>query len=237
MRLTPNPLHEVVVRPKHSPRQRLFVAAAAVLALLLIAGLIFRYGLRSAGFNQSAFAHAQEALRADLRRVQDENKTLRDALARAELALKMDQTAYRDLDRALKTSAAEITSLREELRFYRNIISPDNKTAGLQIQRLDIGPMNPDGVPFKLVLIQALRHERNVSARVSFEITGQQGGKAMTVAYPGVDKPIMVNFKYFQDVTGKWPVPAAFIPETVKVSVVPAGSDTVIERLYPWPGA
>lgn len=237
MRLIPSPLDEVVVRPKHSPRRRLFVAAAAVLTLLLIGGVIFRYGLNSAGFNQSAFARAQESLQADMRKVQEENKSLRDALARAELALQMDQTAYRDLDRALKSSAAEITSLREELRFYRNIISPDNKTAGLQIQRLDIGPPVADGVSFKLVLIQALKHDRNVAARVSFEITGQQDGKQASIAYPSVDKPIMVNFKYFQDVTGKWPMPAAFVPERVKVSVVPAGSDTAIERLYPWPGA
>lgn len=237
MRLKPNPLDELVVRPKQSPRRRLFMVAAAVLGLLLVGGLIFRYGLDSAGFNQLAFARAQESLQADVRRVQEENKSLRDALARAELALQMDQTAYRDLDRALKSSAAEITTLREELRFYRNIISPDNKTAGLQIQRLDIGPAAADGVAFKLVLIQALKHERNVSAQVSFEILGQQAGQATSIPYPGVDKPITVNFKYFQDVTGKWRVPAAFVPERVKVSVVPAGADTPIERLYPWPGA
>lgn len=237
MRFTISPSDELVVRPKRSPRRRLFVLAASVLSLLLVGGFIFRYGLNSAGFNQVAFARAQESMQADMRRVQEENKSLRDALARAELALQMDQTAYRDLDRALKTSAAEITTLREELRFYRNIISPDNKTAGLQIQRLDIGSPAADGVAFKLVLIQALKHDRNISARVTFEILGQQAGQAASIAYPGVDKPITVNFKYFQDVAGRWQLPATFVPERVKVSVVPAGSDTAIERLYPWPGA
>ena len=61
---------------------------------------------------------------------------LREEGARAQRTIQMDQAAYQELDKSLKTSAQEIVALSEEVNFYRNIIWPVDKKSGLRIQNL-----------------------------------------------------------------------------------------------------
>lgn len=227
---------ELVVRPRQSPRATLIVAGLLVLTLLGAGGFIYNYGLSTAGMDRYAVARQQEEFQNEVKRIKAENQDLRDSLARAQLALQMDQTAYQELDRSLKGSSQEINKLREELSFYRNIISPPNKQAGLQIQRLDIGKAPGDNMyNYKLVLIQALKHDRPAGGQVKFEVQGEQDGKTTVLYVPDADKPIYVNFKYFQDVDGVFHFPSSFKPVRVKVTVTVAGSANGVEQTYNWP--
>jgi hypothetical protein len=150
----------------------------------------------------------------------------------------MDQTAYQELDHSLKESAQEIVKLREELNFYRNIISPPNKKSGLRIQSLNI---EADGsrnrYRYKLVLIQALKHDRSLKGKATFEIAGLQAGKSKSLVFPrSADKAIRVNFKYFQDIEGHFELPKNFRPEQVKVNVNTWGRNAqTIQEIYAWP--
>jgi hypothetical protein len=183
----------------------------------------------------------QLGLKGELGRLKDENQELREALARAQRALQMDQTAYQELDQALKDSAKEIVKLREELTFYRNIISPANKVSGLQIQSLHIERVGTDhsknDYRYKLVLVQALKHDRQIYGRAKLDVSGMQAGEEVTLTYPpAADKPINLNFKYFQDVDGVLDLPKNFKPIRVKVSVTTTGYDAqTIDQVYTWP--
>jgi len=151
----------------------------------------------------------------------------------------MDQTAYQDLDRSLKVSAQEIVKLREELNFYRNIISPPDQKSGLRIQNLYIEPAaGVNRFSYKLVLIQALKHERSISGIARFEISGVQGGQDTVLRVPAAnERPIGVNFKYFQDIEGRFELPRNFKPLKVKVSVTTSGGTQEVEAVYAWPQA
>lgn len=174
----------------------------------------------------------------EVTKLRDENQSLREHLSRAELLVQTNQTAYLELDRALKGSAQEMLKLREELDFYRNIISPSSKTSGLQIQRLHITPGNDVGqYRYKLVLIQALKHERNVGGRVEFEVVGERDGASSKVRFPNGASGIGFSFKYFQDIEGKWDLPVGFNPEAVIVRVLSAGAGSGMEQTFPWPRA
>lgn len=229
---------ELVVKPRRSPKVKLFLAGAVVLGILGLAGVVYNHGLSSAGFDRLAVAHRQQELQDQLQKLKAENQDLRDALARAQLAVQMDQTAYAELDRSLKNSSLEISKLREELSFYRNIISPDNKISGLQIQRLDINPTGTQNeFSYKLVLIQALKHDQSVGGQVRFEIQGEQDGAPATVRIPGsAEKPLAVSFRYFQDVVGGFRLAPGFKPSRIKVTVSGGGA-IIAERTYPWPRA
>lgn len=228
---------DLVIKQRYSPRIKLLIAVIVAVVLLISAGLIYNYGLDRAGFERQNAEQTQQTLQDEMRRLQDQNKDLQESLARSERTIQMDQTAYQDLDKSLKASAQEIVKLREELNFYRNIISPADKKSGLRIQNLYIESAGgTNQFRYKLVLIQALKHERSVQGRASFEISGMQVGEDVVLKVPGAnERPILVNFKYFQDIEGKLDLPRNFQPKRVKVTITTPGGTFVAEATYNWP--
>ena len=239
MIFNPNKTGEMIVKPRVSPRAKIVIAVVIVTALVFAFGWIYNYGLSVAGFHWLSANRQQEALRADIKRLEKANAELRVALARAQRTLQMDQSAYQELDRALKASADEIVELREELNFYRNIISPVDKKAGLRIQSLAIEPIgNTNEYRYKLVLIQALKHDRSIRGKAQLEISGMQGGQDTVMKFPrSSEGPIKVSFKYFQDIQGKFELPKDFKPRQVKVTVIPVRGRQGVEEVYSWPVA
>lgn len=232
-----NRTSELVVKPRLSSRSKLIVTALIGLGLLLSAGSIYNYGLTTAGFKRLLATEKEGTLNDQIDKLSKENKELQAALARSERTLQMDQTAYKGLDRQLKGSAREITKLRGELNFYRNIISPSNKKSGLRIQSLALEKTDKkSSYRYKLVLIQALTHDRNIRGNAKLEVSGMQAGKATTLSYPTArQKAIRINFRYFQDVTGKIELPGNFEPREIKIKVNTRGrGGQSVEQVYPW---
>ena len=228
---------ELVIKQRYSPRVKMLLAVIAAVVLLVASGLIYNYGLDRAGFERQSAQETQQTLQDEMRKLGNENQELRESLARSQRTIQMDQAAYQDLDKSLKASAQEIVKLREELNFYRNIISPADKKSGLRIQTLYIEAAGgTNQYRYKLVLIQALKHESTVQGRASFEISGMQVGEDVVVKVPNAnERSIPVNFKYFQDIEGKLELPRNFQPKRVKVTITTPGGTSMAEATYNWP--
>ncbi len=227
----------MIVKRQLSPRTKLLIAGSVGAIVIGATVFIYEHGLSMAGFERALAARLQQGLEQETGRLGDENQQLREALARAERTIQMDQAAYQDLDKSLQASAQEIVKLREELNFYRNIISPADKKGGLRVQSLDIQPTGSGSTyRYKLVLIQALKHERSIFGTVSIEISGQQGGQTTVFKVPAAsERAIPVNLKYFQDIEGKFELPRSFRARTIKVNVNIAGGAQTVEAVYDWP--
>jgi hypothetical protein len=227
----------VVIKRQLSSRAKLVIVGCIGAVVVGTALFVYEHGLSMAGFERALATRLQQRLEDDNSRVRDENQQLREALARAERTIQMDQAAYQDLDKTLQVSAQEIVKLREELNFYRNIISPADKKAGLRVQSLDIQQVGTGTVyRYKLVLIQALKHDRSVFGTVGLEINGTQAGQGVTFKVPNAsERPIQVNLKYFQDIEGKFELPKGFRPRNIRVNVITAGGGQTAEAVYDWP--
>ena len=228
---------ELIIKQRYSPRIKLLLAVILTLALLASAGFIYNYGLNRAGFERQSAQQTEQTLQDEMRKLRDENQGFQESLARAQRTIQMDQAAYQDLDKSLKASAQEIVKLREELDFYRNIISPADKKSGLRIQNLYIEPAGgANQYRYKLVLIQALKHESVIQGRAILEISGMQVGEDTLLRFPATnERPIMVNFKYFQDIEGKLELPRNFQPKRIKVYITTSGGTSMAEATYAWP--
>jgi hypothetical protein len=228
---------ELIIKQRFSPRMKLLLAVIMAVALLAAAGFIYNYGLNRAGFEQQSAQQTQQSLQEELRKIRGENQGLQESLARAQRTIQMDQAAYQDLDKSLKASAQEIVKLREELNFYRNIISPTDKISGLRIQNLYIEPAGgTNQYRYKLVLIQALKHERAILGRAILEISGLEVGEDKILRFPALnERPIQVNFKYFQDIEGKLELPRNFQPKRIKVYIKTLGGESMADATYAWP--
>lgn len=230
----------MIVKPRYSPRTKMIIASTIAFLVIVGSAGIYNYGLNTAGFQKMLASKAVSQLEDKITRLESENQELREGLARAERTLQMDQTAYKDLDRSLQASSGEIARLREELNFYRNIISPPNKKAGLRIQSLNIEKAKKAShYRYKLVLIQALKHDYTIYGHAKFEVSGLQAGKNTVLNFPGSGaKPVRVNFRYFQDVEGELELPLNFQPKQIKVSVTTTGRGAqTVEQTYEWPNA
>lgn len=230
---------QLVVKPRLSSRVKLLLIGTTLTVVVLGSGWIYNYGLSTAGFERSSAAQKEEHLQEQLKQQKAENNDLREKLAQAQRSVQMNDTAFQELDRSLKSSAQEIVKLREELNFYRNIISPADKKSGLRIQNLSIEPTETaNKYRYKLVLIQALKHEHTIDGSASLEIVGVQGGQDSVVSIPGSGgDAIKVSFKYFQDIEGQFELPKNFKPRRVKVNVKPTRGAQAVEESYAWPRA
>lgn len=231
-------LGDLVVKPRRPAHVRLFWIAVAIVGVIVVGGAIYNYGLSMAGFNSVSALAENARLKDELAGLRTENQDLRDGLARAQRAIQMDQAAYHDLDHSLQASAQEIMKLREDVNFYRNIISPADKTPGLRIQKLSVDPGGGEHqYYYKLMLIQALKQDRTIVGRVRFAIAGTQNDNSATVTIPGPsDKPIGVNFKYFQDIEGTFQLAPDFKPLRITVDVLGPNGQALVEHTYQWPG-
>ncbi len=227
---------ELVIKPRYSPRTKLLIAVGAASGAVLLAMWIYNYGVSMAGFERWAASRAQEGMQQDNKRLEQENQDLREALARAQRSVQMSETAYEELDKSLQRSSQEVVRLREDLNFYRNIITPPDKKSGLRVQSLVIESADkPNLYRYKLVLVQALKHERVIRGSAHLEITGMQAGETTVLKVPkSGEKPISVDFKYFQDIEGRFDLPKSFRPQQIKVEVTTTAGQTV-EEVYRWP--
>jgi hypothetical protein len=233
-----NRTSELVVKPRQPFRTKLIAALSGVVVTLLVVAGVYRYGLQRAGFEVGLASQEQSRLKDQIDQLTKENQNLQEKLARAQRSQQMNQTAYAEVNQTLKQSAQEALKLREEISFYKNILSPADKIPGIRVQSLEIKPGDGDAqYHYKLVVIQALKHDHNIRGSAHFEISGLQAGKDIVLEFPGrKGKRIGFNFKYFQDIEGDIQLPAAFEPHQIKVTVKTVGRrGKTIEKEYPWP--
>jgi hypothetical protein len=213
------------------------VIAVFVAAGMFVTGLL--WAQITEGEKGRRYDHAIEAARS----LKEENDRLRSRiesitadLARADRQIQIDKVAYDELTESLDVSESYITELREELRFYRSIISPEDSDAGVRVHDFSVSPLpEQSGFRYKLVLVQALKHDREVSGTVNIEIEGERGGQTERLPLTEIgDPPGAMSFRYFQRFSGDVRLPDAFVPRRVLVSVKPRPTQGGPEPLDKW---
>jgi hypothetical protein len=112
---------------------------------------------------------------AEERGVSDE---LRRQLAIGETSSEIDRATYEQVKTTLGDLQAKIQAQEEELVFYRGIVSPQDRVAGLRIQSLEALPSDGEGrYLVRLLLVQAIVHSRRVSGAVKLQLEGIQDGQ------------------------------------------------------------
>src|SRR5690606_5141447 len=90
---------------------------------------------------------------------------------------------YAEVEQTLADLQAQISKQREELAFYRGIVSPEDGVGALRVQRFEILRGNGERhYRLRLVLVQSMSQERPVSGSVLVRIEGMQGQEARQLA-------------------------------------------------------
>lgn len=217
----------------------LYVVGLAVLGS--VGYLLFELGRYQGGY--SAVDHRRE--RAELRQIIDQQAADADELRRQITGLRtsqeIDQETYAQVESNLTQLQLRIQAQEEELAFYQGIISPENGLAGLRIQNLNLTKADgEEHYVLRLVLVQAISHDRRAAGVVRFNIEGVRYGETQQLSPEEVlldhdSADIPYAFRYFQSLQRDLVLPADFQPSQVNVEIWPQESrDQPLLHSYEW---
>lgn len=219
------------------------IAVRAVIAALVLgaAYLLFEFGRIQAGYDVVAAAEERQVYEERIEALENTIIDLNEDIALLETHRDIDREAYTRVEASLTKLQAKIQEQKDALAFYRGIVSPADGNAGLKVQdfRLSRGQRERE-YQIRLVLVQAMKHDRKVSGDVKLRIAGVENGVEKSYSYDELlpddgDSKWAFSFRYFQDFDRAVVLPDGFTPETVTVEVQSrTRSIASIEESFAW---
>ena len=212
-----------------------------VVLALVATYLVFEYGRISAGYDVVDAGNERAAFEEHIDTLDDEIAELKQEIAVLETHREIDREAYKEVESGLGSLQAKIQEQRDAIAFYRGIVSPADGKPGLRVQDLKLtrGAEERE-FNLRLVLVQAMKHDRKVSGDVAVSVEGSEDGEdktyTLTELLPAdAESAWPFSFRYFQDFDRQLVLPDGFTPERIRVEVRSrTRSISSIEESYAW---
>jgi hypothetical protein len=218
-----------------------------VLGVLVAAGslyLAFELGRYRSGYSVLDQRRERTAAAERLAAEQGASEELRRQLAIVETGSEIDAETYAQVKATLSDLQAQIQRQEEELVFYRGIVSPQDRVAGLRIQSLEVLPSDGEGRHLlRLLLVQAIVHSRSVSGTVKLQLAGVTDGQSVSfdvaeLVTAGTPYDMAYEFRYFQGLEADLTLPLGFEPQRVTVEIWPNEARAErINQTFDWPSS
>jgi len=219
------------------------VATVLVVIVLGVGGWsLYELGLRHGGYHARQARATEAHLRIDVSDLREQVSKLADRNTLLERAERIEREAREDLRGVIEKREQRISHLKEELAFYRNLVSPSDMEPGLHVRRLEVAPVagSPGVFRYELVLTQINGSDRYCSGHIDFTLVGRRSRDRVEV---GLDElavseespETFFRFKYFQTLTGQIRVPDGVEPARLLLRVNPE-QDRLdpLKDDYPW---
>jgi len=218
------------------------VVRFVIVALIGISAyLIFEYGRISAGYDRVEAGNISQAYEDRIMQLEDNIVDLKQEIAILETNREVDRESYKEVEESLSGLQAKIQEQRDAIAFYRGIVSPSDGNSGLRVQDLRFSRGKAEReFNVRLVLVQAMKHDRKVSGDVNLSIVGDQNGTETTYAFTQLvpedaDRSWPFSFRYFQNFDRQLVLPDGFTPERITVEVrSKTRSISSIEESFAW---
>ena len=216
---------ELVVK-SHRPWQRWLMLIGSWVGVFFVALSSYWLGQIQAGYNLVETARERGVLEQALTEQQDKSKHRGEQVAVLERTQVIDSQSYDVVRNDLKQMQEEILELREEVQFYRGIVSPSDRQAGLDIQTFKLESADEERLyHFELVMSQVLKNERFVKGVVKLVVHGVQDGEPLSIDFrdisPNKSVGRSLSFRYFQRMGGEIRLPVGFVPRNVMIEMQP----------------
>ena len=213
-----------------------------LLGLVIAIGyLTFEFGRIKGGYDVVDAASERGLYEDRIAELNDEIVALKQEVSLLETHRDIDREAYKEVESSLLELQSKILEQRDALAFYRGIVSPDDGKPGLRVQDLTLtrGEVERE-YNLRLILVQAMQHDRKVSGDVNLSIVGIQSGVETTYALADLlpqsaDAEWPFSFRYFQHFERQLVLPDGFTPERIRVEVrSKTRAISSIEEEFPW---
>lgn len=227
-----------LVIKNHHPAKRPLLAAGLLILLSAAAWGVYELGLYQGGIKRVEVARERDALQQRIDELTLASQQQREQMTMARRGNEIDQAAYKEVRDNLKSLQEEILELREEVEFYRGIVSPVERQVGLNIQNFKLFPAGEDRLyHFELVLTQVLKNDRTATGTVNFVVRGVQAGEPKELRFKDISPNNSIKnnfrFRYFQKTEGDIRLPVDFVPRTVTIEIMPV-KRKVVSKTFDW---
>ncbi len=203
--------------------------------------LVFEFGRIQAEYSIVETSKERAALEATIAGLENEITALKDNIAVLETHRDIEREAYKEVEANLTTLQTKIQEQQDAIAFYRGIVSPEDSKPGLRVQDLKLTRGEEEReYNIRLVLIQAMKHDRKVSGNVRISVDGELDGEETSFTFrdllpEGADAAWKFSFRYFQDFDRLLVLPDGFTPERINVAVdSQTRSIASIEESFTW---
>lgn len=224
----------------YRPAQLWLLIALLIFLVVLVGYLLFDQGARFASSELQRLETVSEQGAEEIYRLQQEKRALQQQLSMSQRSSQIDRQASIEVRNQLATLQARMLAQKEELEFYRGIVSPGEASSGLRLQKfgLEAGAV-AGSYHYQLTLAQIQNNQNFVRGSVEMQLEGAKGGKQKTLSLKDVGEPgeIKFKFRYFQKFDGQIDLPEGFIPDRIVVRVKPSARSKLkaIEQTFKWP--
>lgn len=226
---------------QHRPVRDLIIAGVAALAIGASAYALYMNASVWAQEELLVLSEERDELMITVEALREGNTVLRERVAILERAQQVEGKAYEDVDVHLRSLQDEVLALKEEIAFYRGIVSA-GKEKGLKIQTFVVDKESSSGAyRFQLVLTQHLKRVRMISGTVKLNIVDEQNGKPRRLLLSDMSgqqaNSLKFEFKFFQRIEGRFTLPDGFKPDRLQIQVVSRGKKPAsVEKSFEWQG-
>ena len=226
---------------QHRPVLTVAIALVAVTAIGIGAWALYR---NAGDWAHDALAELQDErdeLMTTVETLRENNTALRERVAILERAQQVEGKAYEDVDQHLRSLQDEVLTLKEEIAFYRGIVSA-GKEKGLKIQTFVVDKeTSPGAYRFELVLTQHLKRVRMISGTVKLKVLDEENGRPTSLLLSDSNgqqgNALKFEFKFFQRIEGRFTLPDGFKPDRLQIQVVSKGRKPAsVEKSFEWQG-
>lgn len=220
-------LHSVA--PRASSWRIRFLLLIVVIGAAFGIWRAYEYGQKKAGYNRKTTNEEIAKLQRKNIYLNELVIRLRGQLASMESGKKVDSQATTMVKQSLNSLQQQNQELREELQFYRSIISPSQGKPGVRIHKFKIDQrQKEDHFHYNLTLVHIHglnNRQRHAGGVVRLTFEGEQNGNPLRLSFDKVSTPrkkeIRFKVKYFSRFEGDIVLPKSFRPRYVTVEVQP----------------
>lgn len=210
---------------EHRPGRWRLVALIVIILWLVSAWLAYRYGWNESNYESLQANTRQAALEKEVRQQLVANEALRSQVSILKRTAQVDREAKTELARDLKELQDLQTELREEINFYKSILTPAKGKDGLDIYSLDVTALDQHVHHFKIVLTQSGKSDSVVEGEVKMHLKGVLKGKEKQLALEDIrvagTPKLSYKFRYFEELSGSFSLPEDYVPREIVVSLKP----------------
>ena len=169
----------------------------------------------------------RETLVSRIAELETRNHRLVEKNAHLEGGSKIEREAYLQANQELIRLQQELLAQKEELVFYRGIVSPSDTALGVNLQSFEVRrKSNQNEYSYKLILTKSGKSTRKVSGSTELLIRGESDGsvselKLTDLVLEEADKSTKFAFRYFQVFEGDIILPEGFEPFEIKIGIKP----------------
>lgn len=225
-----SPVNKRLVVKHHRPHYPIIIGIVLVAVVSAGGWGLFNYGLKQAGFEREKFS--QKELSGQKIRAQLEKEIIvqREQASRLKQGYQVEREAYQQLQGDVTRLHNELSNLKDELTFYRDIVVPDDDKKGLSVRGILITRLEEKNeYGYKIVVTKVPNNGHLVRGDLTFEVEGSENSEVKRYNLEQLSlskrptRKISFRFKYFQNLNGEMRLPEGFEPTKVKLTLKPKG--------------